>query len=695
MEKPLLKSIRPLIPFLIFIMACGFLLAGLNPSFYADDSPETITAAATLGVPHPPGYPLLTLLGRLASLLPLGGIPFRVNLLSAFLAALVCSLLYLFLKKSLKVSTFIAAPVSLLWVVGGSLYPAALSAKGEVYELNALFLLGLFWTLREGRWALGVFLTGIFFTHHWMTLLVFLPGLFWMAYLGREEQGIEPLQQERSLFRGAAWFGMGASLWLALPLLSNRTPLLNWGTPWNFQNFLFVFLRREYGGAEANGTFSNWIAQGSYALKGQWVEFAGLSLAAFILAMPLLRKKEPLALGLFTGWACLFTSVCLYLHLSADRYFLIDSYELSSQLVVLVFLGWGLARALEQFSPPQRFRLTGAAVTLLALWLAGMGAFRVLKDRQTGYTYVYDFALNSFKCLPRGSFFFCRGDSLVFPSWYFQWVEKIRPDLAVAGVDGLPMEWIRRNLSLQHPALAVPFPRNPMGNESISYLFSYLMAKNGDFPKFLSYNQVDAKSQPAQGLLPYGLVYQYFGDQPLPPLDEARASRLWDGLRLRHLTDKSFSLDSRTRQWILNDYAADRDSLGIYYENRADDAAAKGSTSHKPADRLNIFQDYFKSYQQFAWSANVDPDDPIYDFNLGNALVHLGRNPDALDFYAKAVRLNPQYAEAYFNEAVANLNLGQGQKAGELFQKVLDLQPNHAEAKRGLEYVTQKGLYRP
>src|SRR5208282_1764726 len=99
MEKPSRNLIRPCIPLAIFVAAFVFLLVGLNPTFYADDSPETITAAATLGVPHPPGYSLLTLLGRLASLFPLGGIPFRVNLLSAFLAALVCSLLYLFLEK--------------------------------------------------------------------------------------------------------------------------------------------------------------------------------------------------------------------------------------------------------------------------------------------------------------------------------------------------------------------------------------------------------------------------------------------------------------------------------------------------------------------------------------------------------------------------------------------------------------------
>jgi hypothetical protein len=661
---------------------------GLNPSFYADDSPETITAAATLGVAHPPGYPLLTLVGRLFSLLPLGNISFRVNLLSAFLAALVCVLLYLFLERSLRVSTWIAAPIGLLWAVGADLYPAALSAKGEVYELNALFLLGLFWALQEGKLGLTAFLAGLFFTHHWMTLLVFSPGFFGMVYLDRKRHSAEP-----NLFRGAAWFCLGASLWLALVFLSNRTPFLNWGTPWNLKNFLFVLLRREYQGAEANGSFSDWIAQGGYALAGQWREFAGLSLAALGLAFPLFKRKEPLALGLFTGWVCLFASVCLYLHLSVERYYLIDNYEMASHLVLLVLLGWGLEKAIEQTVLPQRSRLRAGAAVLLVVWLAGLGAFRALKDRQTNYTFVYDYVLNSFKGLPRDALFFCRGDSAVFPSWYFQWVAKIRPDVAVVGVDGLPMEWVRRNLSLQHPKLLVPYSKNPMGNESISNLLSWMVVKNASVPQYLSYNQIDSKTQPLQGLLPYGLVYQFFGDKPLPPLEEARADHLWDFMRLRHLGDSGFPMDDRTRKWILGNYVVDRNSLGLYYENRADDSAARVAKSPRLQDHVTIIQDYFKSLQQFAWSQALDPTDPVYAFNMGNALVHLGRNDDALKSYATAVKLNPKYVEAYFNMAVAALNLGQGQKAGEMFQKVLTLQPDHSEAKRGLEYVKAQGLY--
>ena len=67
----------------------GVYVRTASPAFPPDDSPETITAAATLGIQHPPGYPLATLLGRVAvAAIPLGPPAVRVDLLSALLAVL-------------------------------------------------------------------------------------------------------------------------------------------------------------------------------------------------------------------------------------------------------------------------------------------------------------------------------------------------------------------------------------------------------------------------------------------------------------------------------------------------------------------------------------------------------------------------------------------------------------------------------
>src|SRR5262245_44498791 len=58
------------------------------------DTTELITAAVTLGVAHAPGYPLFTMLGHLASLIPLGPLPFRVNLTGALFDALAVGVVF-------------------------------------------------------------------------------------------------------------------------------------------------------------------------------------------------------------------------------------------------------------------------------------------------------------------------------------------------------------------------------------------------------------------------------------------------------------------------------------------------------------------------------------------------------------------------------------------------------------------------
>jgi len=68
----------------IFVVSVAAVLYFLTAArdILVGQSPELITAAATLGVAHEPDYPLFMMLGHLFSCLSVGSIPFRVNLLS-------------------------------------------------------------------------------------------------------------------------------------------------------------------------------------------------------------------------------------------------------------------------------------------------------------------------------------------------------------------------------------------------------------------------------------------------------------------------------------------------------------------------------------------------------------------------------------------------------------------------------------
>jgi tetratricopeptide (TPR) repeat protein len=72
------------------LAAAAFVLYALAapPSFYWLDSAELSAAAVGLGSPHPTGFPLYCVLAKAATLLPVGELCFRINLLSALAAAL-------------------------------------------------------------------------------------------------------------------------------------------------------------------------------------------------------------------------------------------------------------------------------------------------------------------------------------------------------------------------------------------------------------------------------------------------------------------------------------------------------------------------------------------------------------------------------------------------------------------------------
>ena len=85
---------------LAFAGSFGVYLATLCPTVYVEGSGELIGAVHALGTPHPTGYPLFVLTGRLFSaLLPFfDSVAYRINVATAFTAALAVAALAAFLR---------------------------------------------------------------------------------------------------------------------------------------------------------------------------------------------------------------------------------------------------------------------------------------------------------------------------------------------------------------------------------------------------------------------------------------------------------------------------------------------------------------------------------------------------------------------------------------------------------------------
>ena len=85
---------------LVLFVSFSVYLHTLTPTVGFHDSGELITCAYTLGIAHPPGYPLYTLLGKVfCTLIPIGNIAYRMNMESALFASLAVMMVYFITLK--------------------------------------------------------------------------------------------------------------------------------------------------------------------------------------------------------------------------------------------------------------------------------------------------------------------------------------------------------------------------------------------------------------------------------------------------------------------------------------------------------------------------------------------------------------------------------------------------------------------
>jgi 4-amino-4-deoxy-L-arabinose transferase-like glycosyltransferase len=179
------------------------------------DSAELTVAAATLGVPHPPGYPLYVLIGRLFAAVPIGDVAFRLNVMSGVFGALAALLVYAtVLELTRRRESALVAALSLAF----SYHFWAESLVAEVYTMDAALLAGLLYALcrwgrtRDQRLLYAAFLLlGLSLATRTTSLLLVPPLLIWGAMSGAWRYGPE-------LLRGLAITISALALYFVLPV---------------------------------------------------------------------------------------------------------------------------------------------------------------------------------------------------------------------------------------------------------------------------------------------------------------------------------------------------------------------------------------------------------------------------------------------------------------------------------------------
>ncbi|HEC21994.1 MAG TPA: DUF2723 domain-containing protein, partial [Chloroflexi bacterium] len=233
------------------IALAGYLLT-LQRTIGRADTFEFQVTAPVLGVAHPTGYPLFILLGKAFSLLPLGMVATRVNLVSAIAAAVAVALVYETLRRALRVNGIIPVLAALAFAFSPTFWSQAVVA--EVYALHNAFaaaiLGGALWLAAQGggdgqaevvpRVMVALLaLVGFSLANHLTTVLL-LPALAAAILIAR------PRLTAKQWALGAGLLGAGLLLYAYIPL---RWPALHDGRLMSLDEFVGWVTGSRFSGA--------------------------------------------------------------------------------------------------------------------------------------------------------------------------------------------------------------------------------------------------------------------------------------------------------------------------------------------------------------------------------------------------------------------------------------------------------------
>ncbi|MDA8415176.1 MAG: DUF2723 domain-containing protein [Desulfobacteraceae bacterium] len=446
-----------IIPFTVY-------MATLAPSVTFFDSGEFLTATASLGSAHSPGYPLFLMYAKVFTWIPLGNVAFRVNMATALSSSLACFGVYLLTLALLKketladneqLSRFIVKTAALAAAVTFSVTPRLWlqSNHDKPYPLLAFMTAIIFYLLLAWRdhYECGeerpayvyvcTFLAGLAMGLH-QSVVLLLPAWFLLIVLADWRM----LTRIKELVLATSFAMVGFSVHLYLPLRATQNPLLNWGDSKTSTQFLWHFLRKGYPAEPHPRDFSLLWAQ----IKAFNVprEFTWLGALLVLYALLCLWKHQRHFVIAYLAAVFTFLLVIAgYFNTVLDLIFLTEEFFTPLYLLTAVLVGVGLVNLLgyatraaqlpEQFG----FKVYGLIVVMLFVLPTSLCAVNYYENDQHNNYIAFDYATNSLRSLPQNAVMFTWGDSGAFPLWYLQGVERMREDVDLPHTPHIVFDW--------------------------------------------------------------------------------------------------------------------------------------------------------------------------------------------------------------------------------------------------------------
>ncbi len=462
-NRPARISPRTLAATLAGVGSLAVYAATMSRSVGFIDRGELAAVAATLGIAHPTGYPLLTLLGNAAVRFAPSNPLIALNALAALWVAAGVSILVLLYDGVLARTTQPgaqgagrrAACAALAALVTGFSGTWWQQANGfEAYALQALLLPLVCWTflryiaLETGsspvhgnglRGAAFAFTLGLSMSNH-LTTVVLAPALL-AAFIARRGLGIGAW---RSLGALVPVVALGLTPYLYLPLRVAQAPRFSWGDPdtaWRFwthvtgrQYQVWMFSDAEAAGQQIAFIFGR--------MPWEWVGL-GLVLAALGCAAWRRHGGYLLVLALAGGTSVLWA--CAY----AIRD--IDPYVMPWTMVIGMLAASGLA-AIAARAGTRAAVVVGGFCVALALGVH----WRSCDERD--HHMVEDYAHNLLSELPEHAVLVsAQWDHLVSASYYLQEIGGLRRDVTIIDPELMRRSWYVRELARRESALVGGF----------------------------------------------------------------------------------------------------------------------------------------------------------------------------------------------------------------------------------------------
>jgi len=484
----------------------------LPPAIYLGDSGEIATAAVTLGIAHPPGYPLSIILAKALMLILPGDPGFRMNVMAALAGAACVYVIYLavieLIKFAMPKATNAGVPAALAALMYGFspvFWFLSQNAKGFIYVTTHLvFMLSVLFLIRYAAKKtardfymslyLASFLPVLHNTASLAVIFIFAALVFYAKDIVKKRLKISAL-----LICVAA-----LTPWIYLFIRASFGADMRFGGIATVPEVLSHISREVYN---ANETVAFSLNSFLFKLKNYTAQVMMSYFVAAVLAVfgayALFKRNKKAAFFIMVFYAL---NIILLLYFTNNTFspifvYINKSFYLLPDMVLILLSGLGACYLAGLIN--EKFGLNRAFVTamLFIAPLISLMSNYAANDNSLKFG-GYDHAMNYLKTFRQGDILFSKSDAPTFNLLYARKILNKHPEITIYDADGnlfdlsvyeelrknrnmttagmadIQLRMIRQTPGKVYLSMMYEFPQDNL--KTTPYGIAYALTKNGE-----------------------------------------------------------------------------------------------------------------------------------------------------------------------------------------------------------------------